>query len=54
MSNEKQPDMFGQLKFTVLGGKFMSTDKIFTIDLRRAVLLEKKLLKVLDEFISEA
>jgi len=52
--NIKSQDMLGFLKFGIVGKKIMLTDKIFTIDLRRAVLLEKKLLKLLDEFVSEA
>ena len=52
---ENQPQVwFGQLKFTVIGGLVMSIDKTFTITPDRAKLLEKKLLKVLNEFVDEA
>ena len=54
MSDVQQQDMLGFLKFGIIGKKIMLTDKIFTIDVRRAVILEKKLLKVLDEFVTEA
>ena len=51
---ENSQDMLGYLKFGIVGKKIMLTDKIFTIDLRRAVILEKKLLKMCEEFITEA
>ena len=55
-TNEEQvkPIWFGQLKFTILGGLTTQVDQIFSITPERAVLLERKLLKVLDEFITEA
>ena len=54
MPEETQPVWFGQLKLTIVGGLVMQTDKIFTITPGRAKLLEKKLLKVLSEFVDEA
>jgi len=54
MPEQTTPIWFGQLKFTVIGGLVMNIDKIFTITPDRAKLLEKKLLKVLDEFVDEA
>jgi hypothetical protein len=52
--DEKQPVWFGQLKLTILGGLTMLVDEVFTITPDRAKLLEKKILKVLAEFVDEA
>ena len=46
--------LFGKLRFCIVGKLFMDIDQTFTITPERAVLLEKKLLKILDEFVSEA
>ena len=52
---QRQPViLFGNLKLVILGKLTLRVNKVFTIDVRRAVMLEKKLLGAFGEFVTEA
>lgn len=45
--------LFGQLKLQIVGKLFINVDKTFTCTVDRAFLLERKILKAIDEFLVE-
>ncbi len=53
-TEERSNIWFGQLKFQIIGGLTSGIDMTFTITPDRAALLEHKLLKAVDEFVTEA
>ena len=52
---QKQPViLFGNLKLVILGKLTLRVNKVFTITIPKAILLEKKLLNAFGEFVTEA